>query len=182
MKRAFTLIELMVVIGILGILMTIVVNAMAGNVRQARQHRASAACICVQQGLATYRAQKDKWPEPIGDGSSLGGQSNQEGANYQTDNNKYILDGTQVRRVCRELVDESKKGNPLMDISAFYVSRDSGEPGRRGIGCDFMEAIRERRIPLSELYFGYPDTATGHFRRFKIVYSRPTDEMKVGRQ
>ena len=187
MKRAFTIIELLVVIAILGILMGIVTTAMAGAYRQSREHKANALCICVEQGLATYRAQKDKWPEPIGDGSGIGSQSNQEGANNQTDPNKYILSGSQVRQVCKALVDEAKKGNPLMDISGLYVSRDTGEPGRKGYGLDFADAIHgtqhsRKKMTTSEMYFGYPESSKGYFRRFKIVYVVPADEMKVGKQ
>lgn len=187
MKRAFTIIELLVVIFILGILMGIVTTAMTGAYRQSREHKANATCICVEQGLATYRAQKDRWPDPIGDGSSIGSQSNQEGVNNQTDPDKYILTGPQVRQVCKALVDEAKKGNPLMDISGLYVSRDTGESGRKAFGMDFLDAIHgtedhPKKMTSSEMYFGYPETSHGYFRRFKMVYSRPTDQLKVGRQ
>ena len=84
-------------------------------------------------------------------------------------------------------MDEAKKGNPLMDISGLYVSRNTGEPGQKGYGLDFMEAIHgtrksSRKMSTSEMYFGYPEADHGWFRRFKIVYSLPTDEIKVTQQ
>ncbi|MGN1075254.1 MAG: type II secretion system protein [Eubacteriales bacterium] len=189
-KRGFTIIELLVVVVILGILLGIMTTAAASAVKQAREHKANVLCACVQQGLATYYAQKDRWPGSVGDriaNGSLGSKSNEEGANSQTDPNKYILDGTEVRNMIKALIDETKKGNPLMDISGLYVSRDSGEPGRRGFGLDFTDAIHgtqhsRKKMSTSEMYFGYPERERGYFRRFKITYAIPVDEMKVGKQ
>lgn len=190
MKRGFTIIELLVVVVILGILLGIVTTAASSAIKQAREHKANALCTCVQQGLATYYAQKDRWPGSIGDriaSGSLGARSNEEGVNNQTDPDKYILDGSEVRNMIKVLIEESKKGNPLMDISGLYVSRDSGEPGRRGFGLDFSDAIHgtqhsRKKMSTSEMYFGYPEKNHGYFRRFKITYAIPVDEMKVGKQ
>ena len=87
----------------------------------------------------------------------------------------------------KALVDEAKNGNPLMDISGLFVSRSPGENGQKGYGLDFMDAIHgtrksQRKMSTGEMYFGYPEPDHGYFRRFKIVYSLPTDEMKVNRQ
>ena len=54
-------------------------------------------------------------------------------------------------------------------------------------GLDFMDAVRgtkrsPKRMKLAEMHFGYPETDSGYFRRFKVVYSIPTDEMKVSKQ
>lgn len=187
MKKGFTIIELAVVIAILGILLGIVSTAAASSIRQARIRKAESLCICVQQGLATYYAQKDRWPDPIGDAKNLGTRSNDEGINNQSDANRYVLNASEVRSVIRALVDEAKKGNPLMDISGLYVSRSPGESGQKGYGLDFMDAIHgtrksQKKMSTSEMYFGYPEPDHGYFRRFKIVYSLPTDEMKVSQQ
>ena len=187
MKKAFTIIELAVVIAILGILLGIVSTAAGRYIRQARIRKEEALCKGVPEGLATYYAQKDKWPDPIGDANNLGTRSNQEGVDNHADYNKYILTGPEVRSVVKALVDEAKKGNPLMDISGLYVSRNTGEPGQKGYGLDFMEAIHgtrksSRKMSTSEMYFGYPEADHGWFRRFKIVYSLPTDEIKVTQQ
>lgn len=190
MKKGFTIIELAVVIGIIGILLGIVTTAAAGAVRQGRIRKAESLCTVVQSGLATYYAQKDRWPGTVGDriaSDSLGSRSNDESNNNYSDANKYVLNGSEVRDMIKALVDEAKKGNPLMDISALYVSRDSGESGRKGMGMDFMEAIHgtrksSKKMSTSEMYFGYPEANHGYFRRFKIVYSIPTDEMKVSQQ
>ena len=80
-----------------------------------------------------------------------------------------------------------RNNNPLMDISGLFVSRDQGEPGGRGHGLDFMDAVRgtkrsKKKMQVGEMYFGYPETDHGYFRRFKIVYSVPTDSMEVSTQ
>lgn len=190
MKKAFTIIELVVVIAILGILLTIVATAAGSSIRQARMRKAEALCVVVQSGIATYYAQQDKWPGSIGDriesGSVFAG-SNDEGVNNQTDVNQYVLTASEVRSMIKALVDEAKRGNPCMDISSLFVSRNPGEHGQKGFGLDFLDAIHgtrksSKKMSTSEMYFGYPETEHGWFRRFKIVYSIPTDEMKVSQQ
>jgi prepilin-type N-terminal cleavage/methylation domain-containing protein len=190
MKKAFTIIELMMVIAIVGVLLGIITTAAAGSIKQARERRASSCCAVVQQGLATYYAQYGKWPGSIGsriESGNLGSRNNTEGANYQSDDNKYILNASEANEMIRELIMEAKKGNPLMDISGLFVSRHSGEPGSRDRGLDFMSAVRgtetsPKRMKTAEMNFGYPESSHGYFRRFKITYSIPTDEMSVSTQ
>lgn len=190
MKKAFTIVELMVVVGIIAILLTLVMTATASSIKQARSRKAAACCEIVQQGLATYYAQKAKWPGTIGEriaNGSINARSNQEGVNNESDYTMYVLDASEVDSMIRDLVLESKKRNPLMDISGLFVSRGQGERGSRDIGLDFMQAIRgtktsRKKMKLAEMHFGYPETEHGYFRRFKVVYSIPTDEMKVSQQ
>lgn len=189
MKRAFTIIELAVVISIIGILLGIVTTAAAGAVRQGRVRKAESLCNMVQAGLATYYAQKDRWPGSIGDriaNDSLGTSSEYEDGRRTTED-EYVLSGSEVRDMIRAIVLEAKNGNPVMDISGLFVSRDAGEKGGKGMGLDFMDAIHgtrksSRKMSSSEMNFGYPEAEHGYFRRFKIVYSIPTDEMKVSQQ
>lgn len=191
MKRSgFTILELAVVMAVIAILLGIVTTAAAGAIRQGRIRKAESLCTLVQAGIATYYAQKDRWPGSVGDriaSDSLGNRSNDEGSYNQSDPNRYVLTGSEVREMIKALVDEAKRGNPLMDISGLFVSRDPGESGGRGLGLDFMEAIHgtrksSRKMSTSEMHFGYPEVNHGYFRRFKIVYSIPTDQMKVSQQ
>ena len=189
MKKAFTLVELMLVVAIIAILLTIVFSSVKGAFVAARQRRAEALCQTVQSGLATYHAQKDEWPEPLGGKVQSGSftTSNGEGINGQADPDKYVLTASEVRAMVKALVDEAKKGNPMLDVSALYVSRDSGEHGQKGYGMDFMTAVHgsresRRKMSSSEMYFGYPDPDTARFRRFKMVYSIPTDSLSVQMQ
>ena len=188
-RRGFTIVELLAVIAVIGILLGIVTTAAASSIKQARARKAEACCVLVQQGIATYYAQYARWPGSIGDriNNGLGSRSNTEGADGQSDPDKYVLDASEVDDMVRAIVEETKKGNPMMDISGLYVSDRPGEHGDRSRGMDFMEAVRgtkrhPEKMPVAKMHFGYPETDHGWFRRFKIVYSITTDEMKVSKQ
>ena len=195
MKKGFTIVELLLVVGIIGILMGIITTAASSSMRSSRKQRADALCSLVQAGLATYHAQKGEWPI-----SFSGTRSNNEGTDNNSDPDIIELTGSEVRQCVKALVDETKKGNPMMDISGLWVSRSPGEPQgtggsgtkgnnlgqqrREGYGMDFMTAIRgsrksSKKMTTAEMYFGYPDPETGAFLRFKMTYSRPSDSITV---
>ena len=202
MRRGFTIIELMIVIGIIGILMGIVFTAASSSVRAGRSTRADALCQTVQSGLATYYAQYEKWPGGLGskiENGSIRSRSNDEGRNNQSDDDLYVLTASEVRECVRKIVESAKEGNPLIDVSGLWVSRGDGESGgagegganggssRRGVGMDFMTAIHgsrrnSKKMKLNEMYFGYPDESSGAFVRFGMGYSIPTDQMTVGKR
>jgi len=189
MKKGFTIVEMLMVIGILAVLMGIITTAASQSVKAGRKSRTDALCTAVEAGLAAYYAQNDEWPDPLGAKIRRGlrSGSNNEGDGGYTDSDIYVLSATEVRAMVKALVDEAKAGNPLMDISGLFVSRDPGEAGSKGLGLDFMSAIRgtkrsPNKMSTSSMYFGYPDADTGHFRRFKMTYSIPTDKLTVGRQ
>lgn len=194
MKKGFTIVELLMVIGVIMVLMGIVTTAASQSIRASRSRRADALCSLVQAGFNTYYAQHDEWPGSIGEriaSGNLGSRSNEEGESGSSENEKYVLNGTEVRDCIKALVDETKKGTPVMDISGLFVSRSDGEMSgdrvKSASGMDFMSAIHgtrtsPKKMTTSEMYYGYPDPTTGHFLRFKIVYSIPTDQFTVGRQ
>lgn len=191
MKKAFTLIELMVVLAIIGVLLGITVQTISGQFQKSREQKAKTLCAIVHQGIETYRAQKDRWPGSVGDriaGGDVLSRNNEEGFENATDYNKYVLESAEVRDMVKAVVREAvDNGNPMMDISALYVSSSPGEAHDRGFGMDFMDAVRgtethPQKMSVDQMYFGYPETSKGYFRRFKIVYSVPTDSMEVTRQ
>ena len=200
MKKGFTIVELMMVIGIIGVLLGVVTTAAASSIKQARARKASACCKMVEQAFATYYAQKGRWPGSIGSriaGGSFSGGSNAEGVNGQSDSDKYVLNSSEISSMMTDIIQESKNGNPLMDISGLFVSRSSAEPryescshgnsyypAAGAVGLDFMDAIRgtkrsQKKMKVAEMHFGYPHQTRGGFMPFKVVYSIPTDEMSV---
>ena len=194
MKKAFTIVELLMVIGVIIVLMGVVTTAAAQSIQAARGRKADALCNLVQAGMNAYYARYDEWPGSIGSriaNGSIGTRGNDEADGGTTDNDKYVLNGTEVRSCVKALVDETKKGNPVMDISGLFVSRFDGEMSggrvKKSQGMDFMSAIHgtrtsKKKMTTSEMYFGYPDPTTGYFLRFKMVYSIPTDQFEVSKQ
>jgi len=191
-KKGFTIVELLMVVGIIAILMGIVTTAASSSIKSSRAQKANALCAIVQAGLATYREQMGEWPVDLPNA-----RTNNEGSGGKNDPDKIVLNGGEVRQCVKKLVDEAKKGNPMMDISGLFVSRQDGElngTGEKGsqavkkaTGLDFMQAIRgtkrsQVKMKTAEMYFGYPDPETGNFLRFKMVYSIPGDVITVSKQ
>ena len=188
MRRGFTIIELVMVIAIMGILLGIVTTAASASIKQARDRKADACCKVVQAGFETFYSQKGYWPGGI-ESKLKGDKANNEGKMYNTDADLYVLDPGDVDEMMREILQEYKKGNPCLDISGLFVSRKQGLPGSKDLGLDFMTAIRGtkkdkngQRMQTGEMHFGYPEKNHGYFRHFKVVYSKPTDQMKVSKQ
>lgn len=188
MRRGFTIVELVMVVAILGVLLGIVTTAAASSIKQARKQKADACCKVVQAGFETYYSQKGEWPGNI-ESKLTGDRANSEGRNYNSDDDVYVLDPADVDEMMRDILKEYKRGNPCLDISGLFVSRHQGNAGSRDLGMDFMTAIRgtkkERngqRMTTGEMHFGYPEESHGYFRHFKVVYSKPTDQMKVSKQ
>ena len=183
MKRGFTIVELMMVVGIIAVLMGIVTTAASSSVKMSRSRKADALCALVQTGLATYYAQKDKWPITFS-----GTRTNSEGTDGGSDNDRVELTPSEVRQCVLALVNEAKQGNPMMDISGLFVSRSQGERNTgAAYGLDFMSAVRgtkqsRKKMKTAEMYFGYPESEHGWFRRFKMMYSIPGDSIKVTKQ
>lgn len=205
MKKGFTIVELLMVMGILAVLMGIVTTAASESLRASRARRADALCQLVEAGFSNYYAQYDEWPGSLGKriaSGSIGTRANQEGTDGSSNTEEYLLDLSESQDCIRALIDETKKGRPVMDISGLFVSRSDGEPqpvpcdcrrssGHRkyvakkgSYGMDFMAAIHgtkrsPNKMSTRQMSFGYPHPDDGRFMRFKIVYSIPTDSFKV---
>lgn len=185
MKRGFTIVELLLVIGIIAILMGIVTTAASSSVKSSRANRGKAICAIVQAALTTYREQKGTWP------IALAGKTNTDDVDTSADDDRYILSGKEVRDCMRALIQEVKRGNPLLDVSGLWVSKSSGEPvdgnpPPNSYGMSFMDAVRgtkrhKEKMKTNDMYFGYPDAETGRFVRLRMVYSIPTDQISVMR-
>ena len=180
MKKGFTIVELLMVIGIIAVLMGIITTAASSSIKQSRARKTDVLCQLVEAGLATYYEQRGQWPASI--------PTSSDPKDDPQDPDQIVFDGKAVQSFVRELVKESASGNPMMDISGLFVSRSQGEKDSGpAYGLDFMQAVRgtkksPKRMTLGEMYFGYPDEETGWFRRFKMVYSVPSDTIRVMKQ
>ena len=183
MKKGFTIVELMMVVGIIAVLMGIITTAASTSIKSSRARKADVLCSLVQTGLATYYEQKGEWPVSI---SASGNQEEGQGNSRNPDS--IVLTAAQVRQCVKALVDETKKNNPMMDISGLFVSRSPGERNSgAAFGLDFIQAIRgtkqsQTKMKTAEMYFGYPESSHGWFRRFKMTYSVPGDTITVSKQ
>ena len=218
MKKAFTIIELIMVVGILAILMSIVVSSAKGAFISARRNKAIAQANMIKVGLSTYYAVNGKWPGQLGEriaNGTLGVQDNGLSVSGQADANQYILSAEETHDMIREMVRETTRGNPCIDASGLSVSSSLGLGGKwdgdtaneyphfigpctcpscrnssrndQNTARDFMDALKgtkqnPKRMKLNDMNFGYPSEQHGKFRHFKIIYSIPANEMKVGRQ
>ena len=184
MKKGFTIVELMMVIGIIAVLMGIITTAASTSIKSNRSRKADVLCKVVQTGLATYYEQEGKWPW----GNGLPSGVSADGAGNEKNPNSIELGAEQVRACVKALVDKAKENKPMMDISGLFVSRSPGERNTgAATGLDFMQAIRgtkqsQKKMKTAEMYFGYPEEDHGWFRRFKMVYSVPGDSLSVMKQ
>jgi len=170
-RRGFTIVELLMVVGIISILISVTVTAVGGSLKRGREQRANALCKIVASGIATYYAQTGEWPVA---------PKNNDG-----DEDYYTYKAAEVQQICRKLVEKTKEGNPVLDVGGLFVSKQPGESGKC-FGMDFTAAVRGTKkhpegIRLSQMYFGYPDPSTGYFRRFKMKYYTATDTISVTR-
>jgi len=204
-KKGFTIVELLMVIGVIAVLMGLVTSAALESIRASRQRKAEALCKLVEAGFSNYYAQYDKWPGSIGDkiaSGSIGTRSNDEGTDGNSDTEEYVLTTSEMEDCLRAIIDETKKGNPVMDISGLFVCRgdQSIEPqavscnctasnhkmyrARGASGLDFMSAIHgtkhsQQKMSTRNMHFGYPHPDSGRFMPFRVIYSIPTDSFTV---
>lgn len=176
MKKAFTIVELLMVITIITVLMGIVTTATVSAMRSSREKRAEAMRIALQTAIATYHAQDsdEKWPGAI---ESLANNGDTE-----------VLSESQSQDVFREIVKRSIGAtgmkNPIIDAGGLFVARAGIQDGK-GNGLGFTDAIKgssnRQRIGVSQMVFGYQGRMTGTFHRYSIVYNGSTDSVTVSK-
>ena len=194
--RAFTIVELLVVVAIIGVLLGIVTTAATSSVRNARTRRADAMANALQQAISAYYAQEGRWPVAIESKSKSMGE-----------NTKYTFSGNEADQILREIVKKSvgaAASRPLIDASALFVV-DAGKLKNDGCfdnhsdrqltsycgdqhcinGVDFSLAVAKgskASIPLGSMAFGWQGKRYGKFCRFWITYNSQTDSVSVSRK
>ena len=127
----------------------------------------------LEQAIAAYYAQEGKWPSLIESASSDGQDT-------------YKFDGTKADKIFQEVVGKgfgrSGKKSMLIDASGLFVCDSSAASGTKAHGYEFSEVMgrhAKHRINLDQMAFGYQETKSGRFIRFKVVYNFRTDAVKV---
>lgn len=194
-RSGFTIVEMLTVVAVISILVTLVSKASVASIRNSREKRSAVMAAAIKMGIATYRQQKGEWPSPIESYAKSGKRP--KGAPWTfhgtacSDHDTPGADGlspSEVDQTIREVVEESGKGNPLLDVSGLVVTRSSaapmswngGEYGDSKFVTSFTFAdARRRGIDVSSMAFGYQRRRDGSFRRFRIFYEPDTDEVNV---
>ena len=196
-KKAFTLLELMMVVAVISVLIGIVSVAASGAIRNARSRRADAMRIALEQGIAAYYAQEGKWPDAI---ESKAGSMTEDTYTFNTSETDDIFQ--QV--VGKAFGKGGGRKSVLVDPSALFVA-NSSRLGNNGEGCydnhsnqnkstycgdkkcipglDFLIAANRNGkdyITLTKMAFGYQGEE-GKFRRYWITYNGKTDAITVSK-
>ena len=178
-RNGFTIVEMLVVVAILGVLVGIVTTAAGSAIRQSRVKRTAAMRAVLQAGLATYYAQKGEWP-----GGKLKSmcKDGTAGGKLRVD----FLTEKEADTAFQELVNESLKGSPMLDVTGLFVANSADVPdsSRTKVhGRDFKLAVsRDRKKgnkKPSQLAYGYATREKGEFRRFIIKYNYEADSVTV---
>jgi len=195
MRRGFTIIELLVVIAVIGILGAIVTTAALGSLRNSRDKRADMMAMALEQGIAAYYAQNNKWPDVIESVVNSGDGDVYEFSPSESDEIFYQVVGRGFGK--------GGKKSVLVDATALFVANKSkirnggkgcfdnhknpkaekycGNQGCIG-GVDFTMAVAKsgkHHIRLADMAYGYQGTQEGKFCRFKVYYNRKTDAVTV---
>lgn len=173
-KFGFTIVEMLMVLGIIAVLLGLITTAATTAIKHARGRKATACQQIIQAGIATYRAQKGEWPGPLKSFSENGTPG---------DRNPYELTTTEYDEVVKAVVKESvnpSSGTPMMDVTGLIVA-PRGSNGSWGI--EFREAVKKEKrhggsIKLADMAFGY-QSSDGKFHRFTITYNSESDHVIV---
>lgn len=174
MRRGFTIVELMIVIAVIAILATLVTRAAISSIREGREKDARIMAEAIRMGITTYHAAMGEWPGVIENYAESGkaptGNPGHPGA----------LSPTDADAVVQKVIEESGKGNPMIDASGLFVASKTAAAARNGYGLKYGEA-RRQNVALANMAFGYQRKRDGVFRRFLIKYDPTNDLVRVER-
>lgn len=181
MKRGFTIVELMVSVGIIAVLLTIVIVAAGGAQSAVRKDRREAMRVALEQGITAFYAELGEWPRAI------------ESRIDSTQGSSCVFKGSEADEIFREVIAKaygSSKGAKVMlvDVSALFVAESASlkDPSRvfnhsgRGLDLSQMRVEGEdAQDAINRLSFGYPCVKHGRFCRFWVKYNVKSDSVEV---
>lgn len=173
-RKGFTIVELMMVVGVIAILMTIVTTASMSAMSSSREKRRDVMRAALELAIDTMHAQdrEGKWHPKI--------------ESFAEEEESGVLDEQSAQDVFRDIVKKSVKregGVQLIDPTGLFVRPSGG-----GAAKSFADArsVNGRAgdgtstgIRIGSMVFGYQGKNTGKFHPFNIVYDAQTDRVKV---
>lgn len=174
MKRGgFTIIELLVVVGIISVLATIVTVTASGSVKSTRTKRCAIMADVLREGLATFYARNGKWPGGI--------------ESYAKSGKDHTFQGSEPDPIFQEVVKGSvkKTAAPYLNPHGLFVAPVGEAASKNARGLNFDEAIRKnppkhyRHLNVNQMAFGFQRPSDGKFVRYKIKYIAATDSVNV---
>ena len=175
MRKGFTLVELMMVIAVLAVLLGIVTTAATASIRQSRERQAQAMKQTLQNGIASYKVRKGKWPGKL-----------ETWADRQTEDTLGYLSNGDYDNVMHELLRASSgkmTKSRVMDPVGLAVIPVSKSDGR--VNCMDYRSVttknnkHSKRMEPNEMTVVYPRKDTGKAYRFVIEYNTESDEVSV---
>ena len=174
-RQGFTIVELLMVIGILAVLLGIITTAATASVRQARERRTSAMKQTLQNGIMAYRQLKDQWPGKLEDWAE---RQNRGTVGY--------LSNGDYDKVMQELLKNSAGKSVkvrVMDPVGLLIMGATGTDGKSS-GVDFRSAATKKgpyakRMSTSEMTVIYQKKESGKGYRYVIEYNAESDSVTV---
>ena len=157
MKKGFTIVEMLMVVGVLSVLMGIVTIAATASIRQSRQRRMEACKHVIEDGIATYLAQKDKWPGKLESWSDNGAQNGKVG--YLSNN-----DYDEIMQTLLKASTGKAASSPVFDATTLFVMPQSAADGRKS-AREFRDAVKKKQ----------KHSKTMSVSEMTVVYQSPHD-------
>ncbi len=186
MKKGFTIVEMLMVIGVLAILMGIITTVASSAIKEGRARKTEAMRATIETGIATYRARNEEWPGSTLQNWSEDGVPESETRKSKLSGHVAYLEDSDFDEVMQIIVRESVGSGaaaPIIDPGGLFVASQSVASRRDGFGRDFKEAVKKgknrNRLTISQMAFGYPHKETGYFRRFRAKYNSDSDRLTI---
>ena len=151
-KKGFTIVEMLMVIGVLAILMGIVTTAASAAIKQARSRRMVAGQGVIQAGIATYRSQYDAWPPENGQLDKWSSNGISGKSNNGVDSGRHIafLSADQYDEMMYELANCGRFGEELAEEALRRSGNSALLRTAEAIRFDFQADVLEPLLKAAE--------------------------------
>lgn len=124
-NRGFTLLELLIVIGIIAVLSMLVLGASSYVASVSRVKRVQMSCAVLESALRSYRSEYNEWPDEFGNASVVSEKDIADGKTTKT----YKSDNNTVFAPLRVTSSGNSNNIRFLDETAFlaYYSGGSGK-------------------------------------------------------